>query len=115
MAETCGYRQHDQLVNALKVGHIRESSQAQEKSKTSHASDEVIKELQNQVAVLTDPVKSNMAAKEVPKTGTKGSIMTSLALNAGNVEVLVTSKRSISAFRKMSILWPARPYCTNMH
>ena len=71
MAEACGYRQHDQLVNALKFGHKRKSSQAQETSKTSSASDEVIKELQNHVAVLTDLVKSNMAVKEVPNTGAK--------------------------------------------
>ena len=71
MVEACGYRQHDQLVNALKVGHKRKSSQAQEKSKTSSASDEVIKELQNHVAVLTDLVKCNMAVKEVPNTGAK--------------------------------------------
>ena len=71
MAEACGYRQHDQLVNALKVGHKRKSSQAQETSKTSSASYEVIKELQNHVAVLTDLVKSNMAVKEVPNTGAK--------------------------------------------
>jgi hypothetical protein len=35
IAESCGYRQHDQSVNALKIGHMHESSQAQEKSKTS--------------------------------------------------------------------------------